>query len=198
MLKEFLKERNITLYKLSKLSNVPYSTINELVNGKKNINDCKIKTVVSISNALNLSIEAFIEIFNGKRLELSNSWEENKYKIFYFPIIINNDNYECNRIHPLKQKEVNQIYEYVKNNNDIKKVIIFGSSVNIRCNIKSDLDVAILLKEDSFNRNNENIISERIQEITDYNSDIIWLNKLDKNSQLYDNIIKYGVIIYSE
>lgn len=196
MLKKYLQEKKISIYKLSEMSKVPYTTLNELINGKKNIKDCKIKTVESIAESLNFSIETLLSMLNEKNVVLSDSWEKNKEKIFYFPIVVNNDSYDCARIHPLMQKKVNDIYNEIKKNKIIEKVIIFGSSVNIRCNKNSDLDIAIKIKDDNFNRENQNLISEVIQEISDYNSDIIWLNTIDVESQLYRNISSKGVIIY--
>lgn len=196
MLKKLLKNRNISIYRLSEMSKVPYTTLNELVNGKKKIENCKIKTVENIANSLNMSIDALLHILNNKKVVLSNSWEDAKNHTYYFPIIVKNDNYECNRIHPLKQAKVNELYNIMKNNEKIEKIIIFGSSVNIRCNIKSDLDIAIKLKSSEFNRENQNNISEEIQEHLDYGCDIIWLNQIDKTTQLYSNIINRGVTIY--
>lgn len=178
------------------MSNVPYTTLNELVNGKKKIEECKIKTIESIANSLNMSVEALLYILNNKKVVLSNSWEEVKNKTYYFPVIVKNDNYECNRIHPLKQAKVNELYKIMKENEIIEKIIIFGSSVNIRCNIKSDLDIAIKLKSNQFTKENQNTISEEIQEHLDYGCDIIWLNQIDKTSKLYSNIINKGVTIY--
>ena len=68
--------------------------------------------------------------------------------------------------------------------------------MNIRCNIKSDLDIAIKLKSNEFTKENQNTISEEIQEHLDYGCDIIWLNQIDKTSKLYSNIINKGVTIY--
>lgn len=116
--------------------------------------------------------------------------------MFYFPIIVNNENYECNRIHPLMQKKVNEIYYTIKKHKEIECVIIFGSSVNIRCNKNSDIDIAVKIKDEYFNRNNQNYISEIIGEITSYNCDIIWLNSIDQLSQLFYNIYTFGVVIY--
>jgi predicted nucleotidyltransferase len=91
---------------------------------------------------------------------------------------------------------VNELYNYIKDNSMIEKVIIFGSAINVRCNHKSDLDIAVKIKEEYFNKDSKNNISEDIQEICDYNSDIIWLNTIDENSQLYYNINTKGVVIY--
>ena len=78
------------------------------------------------------------------------------------------------------------------------EVIIFGSCINIRCNRKSDIDIAIYIDEKYFTLQNKNKISEDIQEICDYNADIIWLNSIDKESQLYDNIDRKGLVIYEQ
>lgn len=196
MFKDYLKEKNLSVYKLSEISNVPYTTLNELINGKKKITDCKIKTIESIANALNCSIETLLKLLNGKNMVLSNTWEDNKDKKFYFPIVVKNDNYDCQRIHPLKQRIVDEVYNYIKDNVMIEKVIIFGSAINVRCNNKSDVDIAIKVKEEYFNKESKNNISEDIQEICDYNSDIIWLNTIDEKSQLYYNINTKGVVIY--
>lgn len=198
MLKEYLKTKKLSVYKLAELSNVPYTTLNELINGKKRIDDCKIKTIENIAKALNISIESLLQLLNNKNIVLSNSWQENKDKVFYFPIVVNNLNYQANRIHPLMQRVVNDIYEYVKTNNSIEKVIIFGSAINIRCNNKSDIDVALKIKNECFNIEYRNKISEIIQEISNFNADIIWLNTIDKNSRLYENVCKKGVVIYEQ
>lgn len=195
MLKDYLQTRNITSYKLAELSNVPYTTINELVNGKKKLEDCKIKTIESIASALNLTVERLLSIIRGKHLILSTSWEDNKDKIYYFPIVFNNEHYECDRIHPLMQEDINNIYKAIEKFNNIKKIILFGSSINIRCNNKSDIDLAIELKEEAFSLENKNKISETIQETINYNGDIVWLNNMDQSSRLYKNISK-GVVIY--
>ena len=198
MLKEYLKIKKLSVYKLAELSNVPYTTLNELINGKKRIDDCKIKTIENIAKALNISIESLLQLLNNKNKVLSNSWQENKDKVFYFPIVVENLNYQANRIHPLMQRVVNDIYEYVKTNNSIEKVIIFGSAINIRCNNKSDIDVALKIRDECFNMEYKNKISEIIQEISNFNADIIWLNTIDKNSRLYENISKKGVVIYEQ
>lgn len=196
MFKEYLKNRNISVYKLAEISNVPYTTLNELCNGKKKIGDCKIKTIESIAKALGVSIETLLNIINSGKITMATTWEDNKYKIFHFPIIVENLNYECDRIHPLMQKKINEVYNLLKKYDIIEKVILFGSSINIRCNIRSDIDLSIKFKNGHFSRINQNLISEEIQEITEYNADIVWLDTIDENSQLYKNISTMGVTIY--
>lgn len=62
MLKDYLNSRNISIYSLSKKTNIPYSTLSDLCNNKVEIDNCKLSIVRSIAKALNLSIEELYEI----------------------------------------------------------------------------------------------------------------------------------------
>ena len=61
MLKDLLKEKNISLYKLAQLTNLPYSTLHDLMNNKKKIEDCAVRMVKAISDALNITMD---EVYN--------------------------------------------------------------------------------------------------------------------------------------
>lgn len=62
MLSNYLIENQISVYKLSKESNVPYTTLNELVRGERSINECSVKVLISLSNSLNLSLDELYKI----------------------------------------------------------------------------------------------------------------------------------------
>lgn len=192
MLKQIIEEKGLSVYKLAKISNIPYTTAYELVMGKKNIQECNIKTVSAIADALNIPIDSLI---NNKNIKLSNSWQENKEKEFVFPIIQENKDINMSRFHPLKQKNINIIFNIVNKDSRIEKVIVFGSATNIRCNKDSDLDICITLKKDFVDNNSKNEISEKIQEAINYDADIIWNDRLNKETKIYNNIQK-GEIIY--
>ena len=51
-----VKKSDITGYKLSKKSGIPYTTISELLTGKKDINKKSAETVLRLAEALNCSI----------------------------------------------------------------------------------------------------------------------------------------------
>lgn len=61
MLKEVLLEKNITTYRLAKDINEPYSTVNDIVNGKVDIADCKSKVLKKISDYLEQPMEITYE-----------------------------------------------------------------------------------------------------------------------------------------
>ena len=61
MLRDLLKEKKISLYKLAQMTKLPYSTLHDLMNNKKKIEDCSVKIVKAISDALDISMD---EVYN--------------------------------------------------------------------------------------------------------------------------------------
>lgn len=57
MFKDVLHNRNISLYSLAKKSGVSYTAINELYRGERTVEQCSGKTLKSIAEALNISID---------------------------------------------------------------------------------------------------------------------------------------------
>lgn len=192
MLKDIIKDSGCSVYKVSKESGVPYTTCNEIVLEKKNIEDCSIKTIASLASYLNVPLES---LFKSKKQKISTSWLDAKDKQYIFPIVVDNNNYDVSRIHPLKQRIINNIYNVVSNDSRISKVVVFGSSTTIRCNKNSDIDIAIELN--NYSNENRNDVSEKIQEVNNYNTDIIWLDKIKTGSNISNNINK-GVTIYEQ
>lgn len=61
MINDILIRKGITMYKLSKLSGVPYTTINDICSGRTSLAKCSLETVWRISKALDVTIEELIE-----------------------------------------------------------------------------------------------------------------------------------------
>lgn len=57
---ELLKKQNMTKYRLSKLSGVPYSTLNDLCNGKTSLEKCSAETVYRLAKELHVSMEELL------------------------------------------------------------------------------------------------------------------------------------------
>lgn len=66
---EMLKSKNITKYKLSKLSEIPYTTINDICSGKAKLEKCSAETIYKISKVLGVSMESLIEPCFEKRID---------------------------------------------------------------------------------------------------------------------------------
>ncbi|HIX82617.1 MAG TPA: helix-turn-helix transcriptional regulator [Candidatus Erysipelatoclostridium merdavium] len=63
-LKKIMNERNISIYRLSKLTKLRDSGLGMIINGKRE--DPKISTIVKIAKALNLTDDEFIELCGYK------------------------------------------------------------------------------------------------------------------------------------
>ena len=67
-----LKEKNMSVYKLSKASSVPYATCSDIVNGKAQLEKCSAETVYKIAQALNISMELLLAPCFVKRSSFEN------------------------------------------------------------------------------------------------------------------------------
>ena len=66
MLKDHLKEKQISIYSMSKACGIPYSTLNDLANGKVDIDNCKVGLLLKISEYLGMPIEDTLSLIRGK------------------------------------------------------------------------------------------------------------------------------------
>ena len=62
MLKQYLKQKNISIYKLAALSEIPYSTLNDIVNHKVDIANIRAGIVFKLANILNISMDELYEL----------------------------------------------------------------------------------------------------------------------------------------
>ena len=56
-IKETLKEKNMTIYRLAKASGLPYATVNDICSGKAKLEKCSAETIYRIAHALDVSME---------------------------------------------------------------------------------------------------------------------------------------------
>ena len=63
MINELLKRKNISPYRLSKLSGVPYSTLSDIISGRTALSSVTAGTLAGIARALGVSMD---ELYNGK------------------------------------------------------------------------------------------------------------------------------------
>ena len=60
-LQTILKDKNISMYRLSQLSGVPKTTVIDICSGKSSIENCNAKTVLQISRALGCTMEEVMQ-----------------------------------------------------------------------------------------------------------------------------------------
>lgn len=119
-----------------------------------------------------------------------HTWEKQKDYRNSFPVTCAHRTVPVNNIYPLKQKAAIAIHEAVKNDKRVNNIILFGSSVTMKCTRESDIDLSVRLFPEYVNYETKNEISEVIQESCDWNADIIWFDRINNNERIYQNILK--------
>ena len=61
-----LREKNMSMYRLSQISGVPKTTVIDICSGKSNIEGCTAKTVMQLSLALGCTMEELMQIDNAR------------------------------------------------------------------------------------------------------------------------------------
>ncbi len=67
ILKTLMEQKNMSMYKLAKISNVPYATINDIYNKKAQLEKCAAETIYKIAKALDVSMEMLLEPYMEQR-----------------------------------------------------------------------------------------------------------------------------------
>ena len=78
MLKEYLAEHGISMYSLAMKSGVPYSTVNDLVNGRIEIEQCRAGILKRLADALSVTMDDLYRLCDS---DLSVYSEERKKDI---------------------------------------------------------------------------------------------------------------------
>ncbi len=67
---DLIQEKNLSIYRLSKNSGIPYATLNDIVNDKARLEKCKAETVYRLAKKeLDLSMEDLLAPYISKRCD---------------------------------------------------------------------------------------------------------------------------------
>lgn len=77
-LNKLMDEKGFSIYKLSKKSGVPQSTLAYICNQKTHIEKCSAETIYKISKALNVSMESLIEDQITQKTKINTMIEREK------------------------------------------------------------------------------------------------------------------------
>ena len=105
LIKEKLKEKNMSMYRLSKESGVPQATINDICSGKADMEKCAVGTVYRLAKVLNVSIE---DILESSREEYRSSFETFKSNTCHHVKDMGDIDF---MIHVLESDEIRSLYE---------------------------------------------------------------------------------------
>lgn len=68
MITELMAKKNMSMYRLSKNSGVPYTTVNDICNGKAKLEKCSAETIYKLAKVLDVSMEQLLEPCFRKRI----------------------------------------------------------------------------------------------------------------------------------
>ncbi|MBR0163309.1 MAG: nucleotidyltransferase domain-containing protein [Lachnospiraceae bacterium] len=117
---------------------------------------------------------------------------EDTLKLKRFPTVVQSGCRNINRIHPLKQKQVDRIHHAAAKYPEIKRVYVFGSAATALCNVDSDLDICIDADMSDGLRIYE--MQKEFGEACDWNCDMIMYGHL--GARLKKTVDEQGVVIY--
>ena len=122
--------------------------------------------------------------------QICHSWNQQSEYRCTFPVVVRHDIVPTQHIHPIQQQAAVDIHDGVKQDGRINAIVLFGSSITLRCDGESDLDLVVILDDNYSTVQDKNEISEHIQELGNWNCDILWGKEINKESQLYHNVLK--------
>ena len=71
-LRNTLQQKNMSVYRLAKVSGIPYATCNDIVNGKTQLEKCSAETVYHLAHALDVPMETLLKPYLLKRSSFEN------------------------------------------------------------------------------------------------------------------------------
>lgn len=75
MFRNYLRDINKSIYSLAKDSGIPYSTLNDLVNNKVSIDNCKVSLLRSLAGALGVSMDELYGLLSQPERSVVNSYD---------------------------------------------------------------------------------------------------------------------------
>ena len=72
MINELMKEKKFSKYRLSKESNVPYTTVTDICSGKAQLEKCSAETVYKLARALDTTVEELLAPLMQVRCDFEN------------------------------------------------------------------------------------------------------------------------------
>lgn len=120
-------------------------------------------------------------------------WEEERKNRYRFKNIYQSAVMNIDRIHPLQQKNVISIVRELPRLN-IDKVVVIGSSLNLRCNPWSDLDLVFYGDLDGPHRA---CVEMKVLSVVEGAVDILWMQDIKETNKILEDI-EGGIVVYEQ
>lgn len=194
---------NLSQSQLSKLSGVNLRTLQDFEQGRKPLKNAKGEMLYRLSLVLNCSIADLLSdtVIDIEPYSSNNASHIKTYcekitsiplydKYYTFPVIVPHSKINMERVYPTKQSLIYKLNKALSTDEHIASIMLFGSSITMQCRINSDTDLAVRLNDKFVDNDTKNNVSETIQEICNWNADIIWFDRIDKTDKIYHDICK--------
>lgn len=103
-----------------------------------------------------------------------------------FPVLEGISFQNANRVHPLMQGRVEKLIRELKKDKNIRKLVLYGSSLEFRCSSFSDIDIYIE-KYDS---------EKKLVFLPELDCEIDIITNLRPDSKLYQKIEQTGLLLF--
>lgn len=121
-------------------------------------------------------------------------------KNWHFNRVIQEDAFlSVNHIHPIKQRMVKDIVDVARLDSNVKRIIIYGSSIRYDCDITSDLDICIDWTNDCYDADGvlkpfTQNMRKTISQVTKGHADVVNYSYL--KGTIVEEAVKEGVTVY--
>ena len=109
---------------------------------------------------------------------LSNMWD--------FPVMDGVTFVNANRVHPLMQARVQKLIQHMEYDMNVRKLVLFGSSLDFRCDSLSDIDIYI----EKYDKD------KKLEFFPDLDCEVDIVSNLETGSKLYKEIDKTGLLLF--
>lgn len=103
-----------------------------------------------------------------------------------FPVVEGVTFQGANRIHPLMQRRVEKLIHELGKDQNIRRLILFGSSLEFRCNSFSDIDLYV----EKYNS------EKKLENFPELDCEIDIVTNLRSDNKLYQEIERTGLVLF--
>ncbi len=110
----------------------------------------------------------------------------NAKNMWDFPVMNGISFPNANRVHPLMQRRVEKLIHELDKDQNIRRLILFGSSLEFRCSSTSDIDLYIEKQNPE----------KKLATFPELDCDTDIITNLTPENPLYQRIIQTGLILF--
>lgn len=111
---------------------------------------------------------------------------DNTKSMWDFPVREGVSFQNANHVHPLMQVRVEKLIRSMYMDKNIRKLVLFGSSLEFRCNSSSDIDIYIEKYEKD----------RKLEYFPDLDCEVDIVTNLSPDSKLYQEIERTGLLLF--